>query len=608
MSKEKSTKYKYTPTQTLPKLGKIKTEWDLKKHYYTSEKDPQIEKDLKKAERAYEAFAKKYQGKNFTKSAQQLLAALRDYEALVALTAARKPDYYFGYRTTLNAKDSIAEKQENLISQRLTKAGNKIIFFEIAIGKISKTLQKQYLSDKRLAPYRYFLSQVFLESTHTLSEAEERIMSLKATTSSGMWVAGTEKILSNRMVSWRRKEIAIPEALELLDTLASHEKPKLWNILLDEFEQISEVAENEFNAIVTDKKISDELRHYAAPYSRTIQGYENNEKAVLALVKAISTSGFTLSKRFYTLKAKYHGVPKLSYANRNDKIGTPPSIPFEEAAMICRDAFYGINQKYGEIFDEMLINGKIDVYSRAGKRGGAFMSGSIGLPTYVFLNHVDTPSALQTLAHEMGHAIHTERSKAKPPIYQGYSTTTAETASTLFEQIVDNAMLQQANDDQKIILLHDRILRDISTIQRQIAFFNFELDLHTAIRSEGALTKEEMQRLMQKNLKAYLGPAIDVNDRDGLAYVYVPHFRYGFYVYTYAYGILMSKIIAQRYFTGNIDAATIDQFLQAGGSDTVENIFKMIDIDAMKTETFLQSLKLLKTDIDEFERLTKKVK
>ena len=587
-------------------VGTVSLEWDLKKHFYTNENDPQIEKDLQKAERAVHAFVKKYAGKNFVRSERTLLTALKDYEKLQGMPELSRAARYFGFRLALNTGDHTAEKKENLLEDRMTKLGNELLFFTLAIGKIPARTQKKYLKSSVLAPYAYFLSRVFLEAKHTRTEAEERIINLFANTSLYMWISGTEKIVSTRTIIWKKKEIALPEAFEMIDVVTPREKQKLWNLILDALEAIAPVAENEFNAIATRKKVSDELRGYEKPYSATVQGYENEESSVLALVDAVSTKGFALSKKFYKIKAAYQKKTKIPYPNKYDPIGKSAAIPFERAAAICRDAFYSVNKEYGKIFDRMLKEGQIDVYPKRGKRGGAFMSSTAGLPTFVMLNHTDTFKALEVVAHEVGHAIHAERSKGQPVRYQDFSTVTAETASTLFEQLVGDTILENATDKEKLVLLHDRIGRDIATIQRQIAFFNFELDMHTTVRTHGAMTKEELQKMLQKHLSTYLGPAVDVTERDGLSYVYVSHFRYGFYVYSYAYGILASRIMATRFKEDPSYGEKIDAFLSAGGSDTVENLFASIDIDVRKKETFLESLASLEKDIKLFEKLVKR--
>jgi oligoendopeptidase F len=264
-----------------------------------------------------------------------------------------------------------------------------------------------------------------------------------------------------------------------------------------------------------------------------------------------------------------------------------------------------VNDKYGKIFDRLLTNGQIDVYPSAGKRGGAFCWGDTGQPTNVFLNQADTVRSLETYAHEMGHAIHTERSKVQPAHYQGYSTTTAETASTLFESILFDSILEQASSSQKTYLLHDKLIGDIATIQRQIAFHNFELEMHTHVREQGAISHTELNQLMQKHMKSYCGPGVSVNEEDGNSYIYISHFRYGFYVYTYTFGMLMSSLMAQNFYSDPTYTREIDSFLTAGGSDTVANIFKSIGINTKKIETFETGLTKMENEIKLLEKLTK---
>lgn len=581
------------------------TKWDLSNLYYKSENDPRIESDIQKAEKAYLAFAKKWQKKDFTTSPKLLKQALTEYEKLSAMPEASKAGRYFGFRLALNASDAVAEKKMALLSQRFRKVRDELVFFTLRIGKIPKTEQKKLLNDPTLKHFSYFLERIFLGAEHDLSEAEEKIINLKERQSYGMWVDMVEKIIANRKVKFKGKELPVAEALETIDILNAKDKKSLWSLLMAEMEQIGEVAEHEFNAIITDARTEENLRGYKKPYSSTALGYEDNIESIENLVAVVSDQGFKLSQKFYKLKAKYHGLDKLHYTQKYDSIGPSLEIPFAQAVDICRDVFYGVKDTYGEIFDKMLLGGQIDVYPQAGKRGGAFMSNSIAHPTHVFLNHLSNYKSLETLAHEMGHAIHSERSKTQSALYEGHSITTAETASTLFENLLFDAVYEQANEKAKPILLHDRLARDVSTIQRQIAFFNCELDIHKTIEANGAMSNDELRACMYKHLKAYLGPAIELNPQDGYSYVYIPHLRYGFYVYTYTFGILMSTIMANHYKEDRGYAAEIDKFLCAGQSDTVANIFKSISLDTTKPNTFKDALKNHEADINAFAKIVK---
>lgn len=598
----------FTKHNSIAPLTDSKTSWDLVRFFYKDENDPQIEKDVAMTEAGYSGFARKYNKKEFTATAKTLASALREYHELAHLPG-EKAIRYFHYRRELNAEDHVAEQRTTLLSDRLTKAGNLLVFFHLALGKIPKKLQAAYLREPSLTPYRYYLERVFLTAKHTLTEAEEKIINLKSLPARSLWVSGTDKIINRKSVSYRGKRIPLNEAIERVSTIAPKERPVLWSVITRELEHWAEVAENELNAIVLDKKINDELRGYKKPYEAKVQSYENNLASVEALVASVTAEGFSLSHRYHRVKASFHGAKALPYANRYDPVAKEITIPFADAVEICREVFYKTKHEYGQIFDAMLTEGRIDVYPRANRSGGAFMASGIDQPPLVFLNQVDTFKSLETLAHEMGHAIHSTRSKAgQPSWYEDYSTTTAETASTFFENLVFSHVYEQADDKLRFALLHDRLGRDISTIERQIAFFNFELELHTRIREEGGLTKDAMAILMQKHLQSYLGPAVSVTKEDGYSFVYVGHFRSMFYVYTYAYGLLMSTLMHQRYTEDPRYIEKIDTFLQSGGKDTVENIFASIGIAAHKPETFVTALNARRVELSEFERLAKQLK
>ncbi len=598
-------KFNYTPQNSLPKLGKVQTKWDLNGLYYKNADDPQMEKDIKKTERNYKAFAKKWRNVDLSKSAKKLAEALAEYEQLGAMSEAGKPGRYLRLRTAINANDQEATKKLTLLSNRLRKLSNEVIFFSLNIGKIPKGTQNELLKNPALEHYKYYLERLWLSAKHDLSEAEEKIINLKSSQSYGRWVDMVEKMIAKRSVKFKGRDLPFNEAMETLDTLSKGDKVKLWDLLMTELEQIGEVAEHEFNAIINDVRSEDELRGYKKPYSATALSYEDTEKSIENLVDVVSNEGFSLSKKFYKLKAEWHKENKLHYTRKYESIGDAPTIPFSQAVDICRDVFYGVKNEYGEIFDNMLTNGQIDVYPQAGKRGGAFMSGSVNQPTHVFLNHLDNFKSLETLAHEMGHAIHEERGKCQTPFYQGHSITTAETVSTLFENLLFDTVYEQAAEKDRPVLLHDRVARDIATIQRQIAFFNAELEIHNTIKSAGAMTNVELRDCMYKHLKAYLGPAIDLSKKDGYSYAYIPHLRYGFYVYTYTFGILMSTIMANNYKADKSYIDKIDKFLCAGESDNVANIFKSIGINTSRENTFKEALRNHTDDINAFAKIVK---
>lgn len=601
-------KLNYQNAESLPELAPYKIQWDLSSLYYKDENDIQIEDDVKVTIAIYKRFAKRWRNTNFTTDAKVLLLALKDYEQISSNPALSRPGRYFSLRSALDANDTVADKALATIRKRLRPAGDLILFFTLELGKIPKSTQEDLLKDSSLKHFSYFLKQIFIGAKHDLTEAEEKIIRLKGPQSSGLWQQMTEKLISTSEITWKGKALPLPTALETIETIKSNDKPLLWEKIVDKMDSFGIVAEHEFNAIITDVRTEDDLRKYKKPYSATALGYQHDEKSIEALVKAVSTDGFALSRKFYVLKAKYHGVKQIHYAQKYDTIGEAPAIEFPEALNICRDVFYQVNPLYGQIFDSMLTRGQLDVFPKKGKQGGAFMSNETGHPINVLLNHSSTMKALETLAHEMGHAVHAARSATQSPLYDGHSIATAETASTLFENLVFNAIVSQADEATKTVLLHNKITGDIATMQRQIAFFNCELEIHNTIHQEGAMTHEELKSCMRRHLTSYLGAAVNITPKDGASYVYIPHLRYGFYVYTYTFGNLMSTIMANHYKDNNAYREKIDTFLTAGETDTVVNIFKKIGLNTTSPNTFTEALKNHAQDISTFEKLISKNK
>jgi oligoendopeptidase F len=584
----------------------IKTEWDLSL-FYKSIDDPQIEKDIKRADFLYTKFEKKYRKQtDYLKNENALFHALKEIEDM-GNEATYKPLFYLNYKKDLNSSDEAVQAKYNAVSQRLTKIGNKSIFFGVSLAKIEKKNQKKFLKSKKLLPYKYFLQKIFEASKYVLTEKEERILSLKALTSHEMWVNSTEKMVNSLTVQHEGQNIPLPKASSLIhDLTTQEERLKLHNKFMEALSKVSLPAEAELNAVVTDKKIEDELRGYKEVYDETILGYENDKKAVLNLVKTV-TDNFHLANRFFKVKAKMLGLKSLNYSDRSSKVGkNQRKITFDESVSILRDIFGRVDQQFLDILNTFLRNGQIDVYPKVGKTGGAYSSPSRNSPTMVLLNNNDSMDSVSTFAHEMGHAIHSEFSKSQPSYYENYSMSTAEVASTLFETFVFYDQFNKMSPEEKIIALHDKIQDDVQTIFRQIACFNFEVEMHKTIREKGSMSKDEFCSLMNKHMMTYLGPVFKLNQNDGLFFIPWSHLRRFFYVYSYAFGQLASKALYERYSKDNKYIEKIKKFMSIGGSMSPEDTFKSIGVDVKKPDFWKDGLKTIEKDIELLEKLVNK--
>ncbi len=581
----------------------MKTEWNLKL-LYSSLNDPKIEEDVKKTEREYEAFYKKYKNKSYLKSRSILLKALLEYENLSKLPS---PLYYFYFIQDLDSENKKAESLKNKYYQRLVSAYNKVIFFNLSLSSLSKEEEKNILEDKKLEKYRYYFHRLFVTKQHNLLEGEEKIMKMKSQTSRNMWIEASEKLLNSKKIKFKGKLYSPGEAVNKIREMPKNDRYKLDDELMKTLKECSFMAEAELNAIVTDKKISDELRGYKNPYSSTIESYENDEHSIENLVSSV-TKYFHVSKKFFELKRKAMGLSKLRYADRSVAIGNvSKKIPFEKCVDVINRSFSSVDKEFSDIFNSFLKNGQIDVFPKTGKTGGAYCSSDINRPTFVLANYTESFESVMTIAHEMGHAIHGELSnKTQSPIYSDYTTSVTEVASTLFENFAFEEMSKELSKKEQVLALFNRVHDDIGTIFRQIACFNFELDMHNTIRKEGYVSKEDLAKMMNKHMSLYLGPSFTLSEDEGYFFAYWHHIRSFFYVYSYAYGQLISKVLYKRYKEDPSFIKNIKEFLSAGGSMSPEDIFKKCGLDVRDPKFFEEGLKSIEQDVKDLEKLMKK--
>lgn len=581
----------------------IKTEWDFSK-IYKNINDPKIEKDVDAICRHFLTFAKKYNDKKFLNSSRGMLIALKDYEVLINKTSTI-PFWYLGLQQSLNSSNDKIQAEINRLSDIYLKASKETIFFGLAICKLDKKLQEKYLKDKTLAKYKYLLESSFIQGKFMLSEKEENILTDKSKVAHEAWEDMGQKNRNSQKIKFKGKEMSLSEAMAIKADLPKKDRRALHKMVMERYKEISFVAEAELNAVIRNKRIDDELRGYKTPYEATVLGYQNNLKSIENLVDVVTKNNH-IAHRFFKLKAKILNKieesddKKITMAELATGISTSKTkkkIKFEEGCSMVTKSFAGVDQEFADIFQGYLKNGQIDVYPKLGKRSGAFCSPMINAPTYVLLNYVDKLNDVSTLAHEMGHAIHSDLSKKQEPMYQDYPISVAEVASTFFENVLFDNLLQIATPEEKKDLLVCKVQDDVFTVFAQIAYFQYEKNIHKAVKEKGFVSKEEFASMFADCRKSYVGDSVDVVETDGYGYVYIPHFRDFFYVYSYAYGQLIANALYEEYKKDKSFGVKIKKFLSAGGSMSPEAIFKSIGIDTSKPDFFKKGLQKIEKDL-----------
>jgi oligoendopeptidase F len=283
---------------------------------------------------------------------------------------------------------------------------------------------------------------------------------------------------------------------------------------------------------------------------------------------------------------------------------------YDEAMELVLQAVTPLGQEYANVVQRSFDERWIDVYPTPGKRAGAYCNGSCyDVHPYMLLNYNGQYEDVSTLAHEMGHAMHSYYSnKSQPYPTADYATFVAEVASTLNEAMLIDKMLKTITDDKiKLSLLMNYLDGVKGTVFRQTQFAEFELAIHQKAEQGEALTGDALTRIYGDILKKYYGHdkgICHIDDLYCVEWAYVPHFYYNFYVYQYSTSFTASIAMAEKLLTG--EEGAVDRtmrFLSAGGSDYPVAILKEAGVDMLTSEPFDKTMTVMNRVMDHIEEI-----
>ena len=279
---------------------------------------------------------------------------------------------------------------------------------------------------------------------------------------------------------------------------------------------------------------------------------------------------------------------------------------YEEAQKLVLDAVSVLGEDYTALIQKAFDERWIDVYPREAKRTGAYSTGAYKCKPYVLLNFTGTLDDVFTLAHELGHSLHTWFSNENQPLlYSGYSIFCAEVASTLNEQLLSRWLFEHSTSKEEKALLLCKRLDDIrSTFYRQTMFADFEYQTHKLVEAGEPLVPETLCGIHRKLNEDYYGPELTVDDYLSCEWARIPHFYSAFYVYQYATGIAASTAIAHRIFTEGASAvADYRKFLTTGGSGHPIDLLKIAGVDMASPKPVLDTIETFRTTLQELKAL-----
>ncbi len=597
-------------SERIPQRSDIpeKDKWAIEDMYAT---DDAWEQDLARAKEMPEKIAS-YKGLLSTDSAKLLEYLRADDDMTVLLES------LINYAQRRNDEDTRDAKYQDMVSRL------EMLFVDISgaaafvtpeiLSIDDDTMERFFREQPEMELYRLCIDRVRRKRAHILSEAEERIMAL-----TGEMTGSPDNIFS----MFNDADLKFPDATDkdgnkhqvthgsYIPLMHSNDR----ELRKSAFESLYGVYENFRNtsaAVLASQVKCLTFRARARKYDSTLQAaLDGNEVPVEVykqLIEAVHENMHYMYK-YVKLRKKLLGVDELHaydlYAPIVSDIEV--KIPFEQAKQEVYDSLAPMGEDYRAIFSQGIKDRWIDVYENEGKRSGAYSAGARVHP-YVLLNHKDTLDSEFTLAHEMGHAIHSYLSnKNQPVVYADYVIFVAEVASTCNESLLMQHLLRITTDKKRRAYLINYFLEQFrTTLYRQTMFAEFELMINEKAENGESLTADVLCELYRQLNILYYGEDIVIDHELDMEWARIPHFYYNYYVYQYATGFSAAIALSQRILKEGAPAVKdYIGFLSGGCSKDPISLLKGAGVDMTSTKPVTDALKLFGELIDEMEELMK---
>ncbi len=457
------------------------------------------------------------------------------------------------------------------------------------LGPGREALETMLQEEAGLDEYRFYIQNLLRQSAHILSAEKEAVFA------QSHLATGTAAAAFRALVS---ADMQFPEIVDGQGNKASVSEG---NYILNMTSPDRELRKNSFRTLMgTYHKYRNTLATTLRGSARTayffanVHNYKDTLEAALAedniptslydgLIQTVHDN-FAPLHEYIQLKKDVLGVDEFHPYDLYmplSQAGDSFACTFPEACAKVEEALAPLGEEYVSTLHKGLTEGWIDVYENKGKRSGAYSWGVYGVHPFVLLNYQQRYNSISTIAHEMGHAMHSYfSSKAQTYINSEYTIFCAEVASTTNESLLLEYTLQHATDEQKIYLLNQFLEAVRTTVYRQVQFAEFEKYIHSEITAGRSLQAEKLEAWWLQSNKDYYGPALTVDEELASEWSRIPHFYTPFYVYKYATGYSAATAFASAILSGGEDAVQkYLGFLHAGGSDYSLNILKNAGVD-----------------------------
>lgn len=525
-------------------------------------------------------------------------------------------------RIYVYAHQKYHEDTGNGIYQGLADMASRLgVFVESAgafavpeILSIPKETLSSFLKDQSLRSFGRYLEEIIRKKPHTLDAQMEELLA-----DAGEMAEAPSNIFSmfdNADIKFpiitdekgNQVEITHGRYMKFLQSNDRRVRKDAFMGLYETYHKFRNTLAAAFSANIKKEIFYARARRYGSTLENALDGGNIPVDVYFNLLEAVHDS-LPLMYRYVALRKKALKLPELHMYDLYTPMVTDVDmgVPFEEAKAIVAQALKPLGKEYGEVLQTGFSNGWIDVYENEGKRSGAYSWGAYGTHPYVMLNFQETLQETFTLAHEMGHAIHSWYSDKNQSFFNaGYQIFVAEVASTVNEALLMQDLLKKTEDKKKkAYLLNYHLEQFRTTLFRQAMFAEFEQKVHHMAEEGETLTADTLCRIYSQLNQLYFGNDIVVDPEIAMEWARIPHFYTPFYVYQYATGYSAAIALSKKILEEGPKAVEpyIHEFLSGGCSRDPIDLLKAAGVDMTTKKPVEEALKVFGALLDELEAL-----
>lgn len=584
--------------------------WAIEDLYAT---DAEWEKDFASLSRQIKEFVQ-YQGK-LGDDGKILLAAFQEMDRLSCSL-----EKIYVYANQRYHEDTGNHKYQELSARaaRLEmEVSQALSFAEPEIMKIpEERLELFYEQVPGLEQYRRKLDECLRMKPHILSKEMEELLA-----QTGEMANGPQNIFSmfqnadltfgKILVDGKETELTQGNFVRILESKDREVRKQAFCQVYAKYKEFQNTLAAAYSANLSKDIFYAKARKYSSSLDMALAQGNIPREVYTQLIEAVH-SKLPAMYEYVKLRKKILGLDEIHmydvYVPIVDKV--EKEIPFEEAKEIVKEGLSILGEDYVALLEEGFSNRWIDIYENKGKRGGAYSWGAYGTHPYVLLNYQGNLNHVFTLAHEMGHALHSYHSdQAQPFTYGGYFIFVAEVASTCNEALLIHHLLKKAQDDkEKAYLLNYFLDQFKGTIYRQTMFAEFELLAHEKAEQGEGITAQLLEDLYYELNKKYFGEEMVSDPEIAMEWARIPHFYNSFYVYQYATGFSAAIAISNKILKGEPGIVeAYKKFLSGGSSMDCIDLLKICGVDMTKPEPVENALGVFEETLDEFKKIMERM-